>query len=350
MKFKAAILVETKKPLIIDEISINKLYRGQVLVKLNQSGVCRSQLFEIDGERGEDKWLPHLLGHEAIGEVVDVGEGVKTVQKGDNVVLSWIKSEGISAEPAKYNWGNKIVNSGRVTTFSEYTICSEDRCIQINKTLTSIVGASLGCAIPTGYGLGLTLYEMKFAKYVGIVGLGGIGMSALLGVQNESNAKIIAIDLSEERLYQAKKLGAHHIINASKVHDLKNEIKKINPNLLDIVIECSGSINALNNSLKLIQNKGIVKFVSHPRFGDLLSIDPFELILGKRIEGSWGGGINPDIHLNKIAKKVSKNKDFLEIYSKKEYSLEDINNAILDLKSLNVLRPIINLQTSKGNS
>ena len=88
MKFKAAILVECKKPLLIEEISLNPLKEGQVLVKILKSGICRSQIFEIDGERGEDKWLPHLLGHEAIGLVVDIGKSVKKLKVGDQVIAS----------------------------------------------------------------------------------------------------------------------------------------------------------------------------------------------------------------------------------------------------------------------
>jgi len=343
MKFKAAILCEINKPLLVEEISINSLNHGQVLVKIDKSGVCRSQIFEISGERGPDKWLPHLLGHEALGEVVEIGDGVKTVKVGDYVILSWIKSRGISAIPAKYNWGREIVNSGRVTTFSEYSICSEDRCVPISKDLVSKVGASIGCAIPTGYGISLTLKEIKKAKTVGIIGLGGIGMSALLGVLNETSAQILAIDINEERLHQAKKLGAHYTINAINNKKLKDEVVKLFPNLLDVVIECTGLVGALENSLSLINNKGIVKFVTHPKHGDFLKIDPFELILGKRIEGSWGGDIDPDKHLEMILNKICWNSEFIEMYSTKNYSLENINDAIQDLKINRILRPIISM-------
>ena len=100
MKFKAAILIKCKKPLAIEEINLNPLKKGQVLLKILKTGICRSQIFEINGDRGEDKWLPHLLGHEAIGEVVDIGKSVKKVAIGDKVIASWISSKGISAEPA----------------------------------------------------------------------------------------------------------------------------------------------------------------------------------------------------------------------------------------------------------
>ena len=342
MRFKAAILEYIKKPLFVDFIDSKDLEEGQVLVKINETGICRSQIFEIEGERGEDKWLPHLLGHEGIGEVVEIGSGVTTVKKGDNVVLSWIKSKGLSAKPAQFKWGNKVVNSGRVTTFSEYTVCSEDRCIAISKKFTDIIGPSLGCALPTGYGISLTLNNKEKINNAAVIGLGGIGLSALLGVKNEIKAKVFSIDINENRLIEAKLLGSDYTINPKKISNIKDYISsKTNGDLLDLVIECTGNVTALEKSMELINNSGIVKFATHPKFGDLLKIDPFELILGKKIEGSWGGGVYPDTHLPVIANKTSKNRNFCDFYKSKYYTLDEINLAIEDLKSGRVLRPII---------
>ena len=161
MKFKAAILIECKKPLAIEEITLNSLKKGQVLLKILKSGICRSQIFEINGDRGEDKWLPHLLGHEAIGEVVDIGESVKKVGIGDKVIASWISSEGISAEPAKYSLGGVVINGGQITTFSEFSVCSENKLIRINDDSLKYIGPTLGCAIPTGYGITINEKRIK---------------------------------------------------------------------------------------------------------------------------------------------------------------------------------------------
>ena len=123
----AAILQELNTPLQIKEIEIPNLLPGQVLVKIFFSGVCRSQLMEVKGRRGPDRWLPHLLGHEGSGMVIAVGEGVKKVIPGDEVILGWIKGSGMDAPGAKYKCGNQIISSGSVTTFSNYTIASESR-------------------------------------------------------------------------------------------------------------------------------------------------------------------------------------------------------------------------------
>ena len=169
-------------------------------------------------------------------------------------------------------------------------------------------------------------------------------MAALLGALDQSDAEIFAIDVNQDRLKEAKILGAKYIFNPlkSSVETLDFLKEKTKNNMLDLLLECSGSISVLNNTLKLINNSGLVKFVSHPKFGDLLNIDPFELILGKRIVGSWGGGTDPDRDFKLIAEKILNNKKFLKLYSNKFYELEEINLALNELKIGKVLRPIIN--------
>ena len=343
MKFKAAILFECKKPLLIEEISLNPLKEGQVLIKIFETGICRSQIFEIDGERGEDKWLPHLLGHEAIGEVVEVGKSVKKLKIGDKVIASWIRSEGISAEPAKYSLKDKVIHGGQITTFSEYSICSENTLIPFSEKFAHSIGPTLGCAIPTGYGITITEKRVKNAKYIGISGLGGIGISALIGCKNNSESKVVGIDINEFRLKEALKLGSNFIANPRKVN-LSDYIHAITDGqMLDILIEWSGSIVGLNNSLRLINNSGLVKFATHPKFGDYLNIDPFELIKGKKIEGSWGGGIQPDKDLPVMINDLKSNDVFIRLINQEKYSLNNINKAIKEMREGKVLRPILKM-------
>ena len=343
MKFKAAILFECKKPLLIEEISLNPLKEGQVLIKIFETGICRSQIFEIDGERGKDNWLPHLLGHEAIGEVVEVGKSVKKLKIGDKVIASWIRSEGISAEPAKYLLKNQVINGGQITTFSEYSICSENTLIPFFEKFAYSIGPALGCAIPTGYGITITEKKLKNAKFIGISGLGGIGISALVGTKKNSQSKVIGIDINENRLKEALELGSDFIANPNK-ENLSEYINSITEGkMLDILIECSGSIIGLNNSLKLINNSGLVKFATHPKFGSYLSIDPFELIKGKKIEGSWGGGVQPDKDFPKIINDLKSNHDFISLINQEKYSLNEINKAIQEMREGKVLRPIIKM-------
>src|SRR2546422_7550003 len=128
---RAAILVELKKPLVIEEIESPPLRFGQVLVKILCSGICGAQINEIEGAKGPDKFLPHLLGHEATATVVECGEGVTTVKAGDRVVCHWRKGAGIHAPTAKYKSRIGDINSGWVTTFSDYSVVSENRVTKV---------------------------------------------------------------------------------------------------------------------------------------------------------------------------------------------------------------------------
>ena len=131
--FKAAVLNKNKK-LTIEKLPIPKLKEGQVLVKILYSGACRSQLMEIEGHRGKDKWLPHLLGHEASGIVVKKHTKLKKIKVGDKAILSWLKNKKQDSKKIYFKVKNKIINAGPVTTFSNYSIVSSNRVYSMPKT------------------------------------------------------------------------------------------------------------------------------------------------------------------------------------------------------------------------
>src|ERR1700733_12773951 len=126
MKTTAAILVEQRQPLVIDEVEVPALGFGQVLVDVKVSRICGSQLGEIDGVKGPDRYLPHLLGHEAGATVMEIGPEAKHIEAGERVVLHWRPGRGIEARPTTYQWKGQKVNAGPVTTFSEYAVVSEN--------------------------------------------------------------------------------------------------------------------------------------------------------------------------------------------------------------------------------
>src|SRR5262245_35300394 len=125
---KGAILVESRKPLVVDEFDLPPaLAPGQVLVKLHHTTICGAQINEIDAVKGPDKFLPHLLGHEASGTVVEAGPGVTTKNSGDSVVLHWRPSQGIQSRTPEYSWQGRRLNAGWVTSFNDYAVISENR-------------------------------------------------------------------------------------------------------------------------------------------------------------------------------------------------------------------------------
>jgi len=340
---KAAVLWECGQPLSIEsEIEIPELMSGQVLVKMAYSGVCRSQLMEVEGQRGEDKYLPHLLGHEGCGKVVHAADDVKKVSSDDWVILGWIKGKGLNADGAKYKLGDKIINSGGVTTFSTYTIVSENRIVPLPKGLPRDISVLFGCALPTGAGIVLNQIKPKKNSSIAFIGLGGIGLSGLMATKAFECKNIIAVDVSDEKLKLAKEFGATHIINAS-TSDVLKEINNITDGMgVDYSVDAGGKVETIELAFEAIKkNGGLSIFASHPEVGKKISIDPFDLISGKNIKGSWGGASRPDKDIPLLAGLYNKGMMPLEKLVTKSYKLDEINIALDDLKNSKVFRPLI---------
>jgi S-(hydroxymethyl)glutathione dehydrogenase/alcohol dehydrogenase len=341
---KAAVLVSLNKPLDIAlDVELPVLRRGQVLVKLAYSGVCHSQIMEARGRRGDDPWLPHLLGHEGSGRVIQIGEGVTKVAPGDMVILGWIKGDGIEAGGAQYQRAGKTVNAGGVTTFNEYAVVSENRVVMLPEGVPLDVAVLFGCAIPTGAGIVLNELQPRENASFAVFGLGGIGLSALMATQLFTPKTVIAIDINEEKLALARDFGATHTIN-SRNEDALAEILRIVPGGVDYSVDASGHTNVIETAFKAVRrNGGLCVFASHPEQGAQIKIDPYELICGKQIRGSWGGAVRPDRDIPRFAKLYTDGKLPLQRLISKSYSLDQINAALDDLEGGYVGRPLIKI-------
>jgi S-(hydroxymethyl)glutathione dehydrogenase/alcohol dehydrogenase len=338
---RAAVLVKVGQPLELMDLEIPALAPGQVLVKILYSGVCRSQLMEVRGNRGEDRWIPHLLGHEGSGIVVEVGGGVTKIKQGDEVILGWLKGRGLESLGVKYKSNDLIINSGAVATFANYAVVSENRVVKKPKTLSFDAAVLFGCALPTGVGMVLNELKPSKSSTVIILGLGGIGFSSLIAAIAIGVKKIIAVDISQEKLDMASKLGAHFTINTSD----QNFRGKLNPIIgegADYCIESCGRSSTIELGFSLIRPLGgRLLFASHPPEGDLITLRPHDLISGKQIAGSWGGSSRPDTDVPEIFALLSRNDIALDALFTKRYKLEQINQALMDLESGNAFRPLI---------
>ena len=343
---KGAVLWEVNKPLIVEtEIKIPELKSGQVLVKIEYSGVCHSQLMEARGKRGKDIYLPHLLGHEGSGQVVAIGDAMSKFSVGDLVILGWIKGKGENVSGSKYQLGKRVINSGPVTTFSTYSIVSENRVSPIPPGVPKDVAVLFGCALPTGAGIILNEIIPDRGSSIVFVGLGGIGLSALMACCIYECETVIAIDINQEKLSLAQKFGATHIINSLDVDPLK-EVKDITGGLgVDYSVEAAGRVETIEIAFKMLKrNGGKCIFASHPEDDKKICLDPFELISGKKIQGTWGGSSNPDNDIPRLAELYLQGHLPLELLLTKTYTLEQINEALDDLETGKVFRPLITLE------
>jgi S-(hydroxymethyl)glutathione dehydrogenase / alcohol dehydrogenase len=334
MKFKAAVLVELKKPLVVEEIETQPLRFGQVLVKILCSGICGAQINEIEGAKGPDKFLPHLLGHEATAVVEEVGEGVTTVKPGDRVVCHWRKGAGIHAPTANYtSKAFPKINSGWVTTFSEYSVVSENRVTKVPADFDPESGALLGCAVTTAMGVLNNNAKLGIGESIAVFGTGGVGLNIVQFAAAIAAHPIIGIDLHDHKLELARKLGATHTLN-SRNGNVLEEIKKIvGPAGVDVAIENTGVADVIETAYEATASQGRVilvgvptKSARHPSFYTL------PLHFNKVLTGSEGGGCRPEVDIPKIVRLVQSGKLTFKDLVSKRYRLEQINEAIDDLK------------------
>jgi len=331
---KAAILVEQKKPLIVDEIQLPAaLEIGQVLVKVHFSGICGSQLGEIDGAKGEDKFLPHLLGHEASGTVIEVGAGVKHVKPGDVVVLHWRKGLGIEGAPPNYLWNGKKLNAGWIATFNEFAIVAENRLTPIPANSDLEVAALFGCAVTTGFGVIENNAKVRIGESVVVFGAGGVGLNIVQAASLVGAYPIIAVDLYDNRLALAKEMGATHLINSSKV-DAKLGIEEVVGDLgLDVFIDNTGQPKIIELGYQIIKPQGRVVLVGVPRKGANIDIYSLPLHFGKEITGSHGGEAIPNLDIPRYQNLFRANRIKLHELLTERLPLDEINIAIDNMRS-----------------
>ena len=245
LKFKAAILEESHQPLVLDEVIFEgPLLEGQVLVKVLYSGICGKQVEEISAHFGPDQFLPHMLGHEGCGVVEDIGTKVSTVKPGDTVVLHWMKGSGIESELPVYKRRGKKLNAGKVTTFNQYAIVSENRVTSISKTFDKATACLLGCGITTGVGSVLNEAKVSPGQSVLVWGTGGVGLAVIQAAKLSGAKHIVAVDKKKEALERAQKNGATACLQGElELEDFKN---KSIPHGFDKAFICVNSPDAIS--------------------------------------------------------------------------------------------------------
>jgi S-(hydroxymethyl)glutathione dehydrogenase/alcohol dehydrogenase len=334
MKFKAAVLVELKNPLVLDELEVPPLQVGQVLVKVLCSGICGSQIGEIKGVKGEDRFLPHLLGHEAMAEVLECGPGVTTVSSGQRVVLHWRHGTGIQAACPVYKAANLgIVNAGWITTFNEMAVISENRMTVVPSDTDPEIGALMGCAVTTGLGVINNNAQVKIGQSVVVWGSGGVGLNIVQGAAMVSAHPIIAIDLAAEKLALAVTFGATHTINAAFQDPLEAVRNIVGTGGADVVIDNTGQIDVIRSCYDLTQAAGRTILVGVPTKGSETTFNTLPLHFDKVLTGSHGGEALPAIDIPRYLNLVKEGKLELKPLVTHHYELDQINQAITDMQA-----------------
>lgn len=332
---KAAILVKQNQPLVVADIDLPKqLSFGQVLVKVLYSGICGAQINEIQGTKGTDKFLPHLLGHEGSGIVINTGEGVKTVKKGDYVVMHWRPSNGLQSNTPTYLWNGKKVNAGWVTTFNESAVVSENRVTPIAGDFDMKLATLFGCAVTTAMGVINNDARVSIGQSVVVFGVGGVGLNIVQAAEMASAYPIIGVDINNDKVKMAKRFGATYCFNSKTTADLAGEIRRIvGKDGADVVIDATGNARVIEQAYELTQPEGKTILVGVPRKGDNISIYSLPLHYNKVLKGSHGGDSRPHIDIPRYIRLYQAGKLKLDGLITHEFKLDQINQAIETMKS-----------------
>ncbi len=342
MKTMAAVLVELNRPLEIADLEIDAPGAGQVLVELSHSGVCHTQLLEARGRRGVDRFLPHCLGHEGSGVVIDTGEHVTKVKPGDRVVLSWIKGQGADVPGVTYRWGSRqvSVNAGGVTTFNRHALVSENRLTVAPETMSSAMAALLGCAAPTGVGAALNTGQAKPGESAIVFGCGGVGLCAVAGAAAGGCEIVVAVDPIASKRTIALQMGATHAIAPDELASTQEQTNTAAG--FDLAIEATGLPRVMRQAFEIVKPRvGRAVIIGNAAHGAMLEIDPHHFNQGKRLLGTWGGDSDPDRDQPRFSKLCHAGKLRLDPLIEQTYPLEQINQALDDLETGKALRPLI---------
>jgi len=336
-KMKAAVLHEIGKPLVIEELDVPDPQYGQVQVKVKASGLCHKQLEEITGKRGEDPYLPHLLGHEGAGIVEEVGLGVTCVKPGDHVVLGWMKGQGIDAEPPVYTAGGRTLNAGCITTFNEYAVVSENRVTRMDERMPFAPASLLGCAVTTGLGVVKRIAQMESHKSVAVFGIGGIGLNVVQAAALCSASAIYAVDINDAKLGLASRLGATHVINAEKENPVER-IWELNADKgVDYAFEAAGNLRVMEQAYEVTGAQGLTTLIGVPPIGEKMHIDPIPLYLGRRLTGCHGGDTVKDEDIPYCVDMYLQGKLQLDELITERIALEEINDGFARMQDRSLI-------------
>jgi S-(hydroxymethyl)glutathione dehydrogenase / alcohol dehydrogenase len=337
---KAAILTELRKPLIVADLHLNQdewgctaLGVGQVLVKVKYAAICGAQLNEIDGAKGPDKYLPHLLGHEGVGTVMEIGPGVTTKAVGDRVILHWRPSEGINAKGAVYSWEGDPVNAGPMACFAEQCIVSENRLTLLPDGIDERVAPLFGCSLTTAYGVCTRDAHINPGDSVVVFGCGGVGLPIVQMASLMGAVRILGVELSESKHAAARAAGATDVMTQLSFG--------YGVGKFDVAIDTTGAKPAIEHAYRATKAQGVTVLVGVPK--EDITIYSLPLHFGKRLTGSHGGSSVPHEDIPRLASLVAAGLLNLDGLVTHEFPLDEINEAIAVVRSRTAGRVLLRM-------
>lgn len=372
MKIRAAVLeeiglagpFEKSMPLKVQVVDLDGPQMGEVLIRMSAAGLCHSDLSVMNGDRPRP--VPMVLGHEASGIVVEVGQHVHDLAVGDHVVCVFVPSCGHCApcatgrpalcEPgAEHNGlgdmlsggfrlhrnGERIHHHCGVSSFAEYAVVSARSLVKIDKEFPLHIAALMGCAVLTGAGAVFNGGDVKPGTTAAVTGLGGVGLAAILGAVAAGAETIVAIDRLDQKLDFAKQLGATHAFNADDP-DIIAKIREATKGGVDTALEFAGSTKALELSYAITKRGGTTVTAGLPHPKSMLQISPVTLVAEERtLKGSYLGSGVPSRDIPRFLALYSRGKLPVDRLLSRRIKLDQINEGFDRLADGSAVRQII---------
>lgn len=350
---RAAVFHEHDQPMVVETVQLDPPEQGEVLVQIAASGVCRSDLHVLKRE-----WtapLPIVLGHEASGRVVEVGPGVTRVQPGDPVVLSFAPNCGscefcasgrghlcstMRREPTGmlpggttrlHKDGQPINIFARMGSFAEYAVVHESSVVPVSPDVPLDLAALIGCSVTTGIGAVLNTARVPAGSTVVVVGCGGVGLNIIQGARLVSATRIIAVDVSPEKLELAQRCGATDLVDPRDI-DVVKHIRELTNDGVDYAFEALGSSPTIQAAYDVIRPGGTAVVAGMAPHGDMVPINAFMLAYQeKTLKGSFYGSARTSLDMPLLVHLARTGKIELDALVARRYPLEAINDAYDDL-------------------
>ncbi|SJN53446.1 S-(hydroxymethyl)glutathione dehydrogenase/class III alcohol dehydrogenase [Vibrio ruber] len=371
IKSKAAVAWGPNQPLSIEEVDVMYPKAGEVLVRIVATGVCHTDAFTLSGEDPEGIF-PSILGHEGGGIVEMVGEGVTSVAVGDHVIPLYTaecgeckfctsgktnlcqavretQGKGLMPDGTTrfYKDGQPIYHYMGCSTFSEYTVLPEISLAKVNKAAPLEEVCLLGCGVTTGMGAVMNTAKVQKGDTVAIFGLGGIGLSAVIGAKMVGASRIIGIDINESKFELAQQLGATECINPQKFDKpIQEVIVEMTDGGVDFSFECIGNVNVMRQALECCHKGwGESVIIGVAGAGQEISTRPFQLVTGRVWRGSAFGGVKGRSQLPGIVEQYLAGEFGLQEFITHTMSLEEINKAFDLMHSGESIRSVVHFNS-----
>ncbi|SDB11572.1 S-(hydroxymethyl)glutathione dehydrogenase / alcohol dehydrogenase [Pseudidiomarina indica] len=367
IKTRAAVAWAPGEPLIIEEVDLMPPQKGEVLVRIVATGVCHTDAYTLSGADPEGVF-PAILGHEGAGIVEAVGEGVTSVEVGDHVIPLYTPECGECkfcrsgktnlCQAIRVTQGQGLMPDGTTrfskdgkpiyhymgtSTFSEYTVVPEISLAKINKEAPLEEVCLLGCGVTTGMGAVMNTAKVQPGDTVAVFGLGGIGLSVIIGAVMAKASRIIAIDINEDKFDIATKLGATDCINPNNYDKpIQDVIVELTDGGVDFSFECIGNVNVMRSALECCHKGwGESVIIGVAAAGQEISTRPFQLVTGRVWRGSAFGGVKGRTELPEYVQRYLNGEFALSTFITHTMGLDEINHAFKLMEEGKSIRSVI---------